>query len=116
MIDRCNFLRTDTGWACSVCGRAIPVHTDIAPYARCGGTVPLWKPSHKLGDAVERMLSAVGVNKERVERWTGTAGKPGGCGCSKRKQTLNDLGDRVQTAGHNAAVLVGEMFKGKEPA
>lgn len=116
MIDRCNFLRTDTGWACSVCGRAIRVHTDIAPHARCGGTVPLWKPTHKLGDAVERMLSAVGVSKERVERWTGTAGKPGGCGCSKRKQTLNDLGDSVQIAGHNAAVLVGSLFKGKEPA
>ena len=108
---KCEFNESLTCPVCGYVAKSLPTHRICAPVV-----LPPWRPTHKLGDAVERMLSAVGVNKERVERWTGTAGKPGGCGCSKRKQTLNDLGDRVQTAGHNAAVLVGSLFKGKAEA
>lgn len=56
-----------------------------------------WRP-FKVGDFVERTLRRVGVTKERVERWTRTAGKPGGCGCEDRQKWLNDAGDRVQYA------------------
>lgn len=40
-----------------------------------------------LGDAVESALSAVGITKERVERWLG---RP--CGCEERQRKLNALG------------------------
>lgn len=39
-----------------------------------------------LGDAIEQMLSSVGVTEERVTSWLG---RP--CGCRARKQKLNDL-------------------------
>lgn len=39
-----------------------------------------------LGDRVERVLSKVGVTKERVSKWLG---RP--CGCAERKRKLNEL-------------------------
>lgn len=39
-----------------------------------------------LGDRVERVLSRVGVTKERVSKWLG---RP--CGCAERKRKLNEL-------------------------
>lgn len=39
-----------------------------------------------LGDAVERALEAVGITKDRVERFVG-----GPCGCEERRQKLNAL-------------------------
>ena len=109
---KCTFNESMVCRTCGYVAKRLPTHRVCGPV----GTPPPWRPKHKLGDAVERAFSAVGVSKERVERWTRTAGKPGGCGCNKRKRLLNDLGDSVQIAGHNAAVLVGSMFKGKEPA
>lgn len=43
----------------------------------------------KLGDAVEKMLSSVGVTEARVKRWLG------GCNCGARKRRLNQLHDAV---------------------
>jgi hypothetical protein len=40
-----------------------------------------------LGDKVESALSAVGITKDRVERWLG---RP--CGCWERRERLNKLG------------------------
>jgi hypothetical protein len=45
-------------------------------------------PRVAVGDAVERMLSAVGITKERVQEWTRTKD----CGCPKRQQWLNQWG------------------------
>jgi hypothetical protein len=39
-----------------------------------------------LGDRVESVLSAVGITRDRVERWVGPE-----CGCEERKEKLNTL-------------------------
>ncbi len=56
-----------------------------------------------LGDAVERALKVVGIDSERVERWTG---KP--CRCKARREKLNRIGI---WAGR---VLAGKIDKAKE--
>lgn len=43
-----------------------------------------YTPEFQLGDAVAKALAAVGVTKERVERWVG-----GPCGCLERQHKLN---------------------------
>lgn len=63
---------------------------------------PTWRP-FLLGDFVERRLTALGITKARVERWTRTEGKPGGCGCAGRKRWLNEWGVRVQTRARSFA-------------
>ena len=40
-----------------------------------------------LGDIVEKALSKIGVTEERVQTWLG---RP--CGCRRRKEKLNQLG------------------------
>ncbi len=50
------------------------------------GTSSLPSPSPLLGDVVESALSAVGITKERVERFVG-----GPCGCQERQERLNNL-------------------------
>lgn len=80
---------------CPACGyqaRTLPTYRQCRP-------VPgdAWRPV-PIGDLVERGLTAIGVTKDRVERWTRTAGKPGGCGCEARRKWLNEVGNRVQIA------------------
>lgn len=65
-----------------------------------------------IGALVERGLTAVGVTKERVERLTGTAGKPGGCGCQERKTWLTKAGNKVQRAAHDALVAAKNFYLG----
>lgn len=43
-----------------------------------------------LGDMVADGLSALGITEERVSKLVG-----GDCGCSKRKQLLNQLGRKI---------------------
>lgn len=45
-----------------------------------------------LGNAVERMLTAVGITQERVQAWTRTKD----CGCKARARWLNQWGYRQQ--------------------
>jgi hypothetical protein len=40
----------------------------------------------KLGDALEKVLSWLGVTKERVQKYLGN------CGCANRQRKLNELG------------------------
>ncbi len=58
----------------------------------------------QLGDAVESALSAVGVTKERVEKWLG-----GPCGCEERKAMLNRLW--TWATGGGSAERIEEMLK-----
>jgi hypothetical protein len=44
----------------------------------------------RLGDAIEKALTKVGITKEKVETWLG---RP--CGCNERKEKLNRLSDWV---------------------
>jgi hypothetical protein len=80
--------------ACTVCGyvaKRLPLHR------RCHPPIPppSWQPVD-IGALVERWLVAIGITKDRVERWTRTAGRPGGCGCSARKRWLTEYGNKVQ--------------------
>lgn len=47
---------------------------------------------YAVGDAVERMLTRIGITKERVQAWTRTKD----CGCKARQQWLNQWGYRKQ--------------------
>jgi hypothetical protein len=65
-----------------------------------------------IGDLVERGLTAIGITKARVERWTRTEGKPGGCGCEGRKRWLNEVGNEVQITARNALVAAKKFYVG----
>lgn len=91
---------------CPVCGyraRKLPTHRECKPVAR-----PEWQPV-LVGDLVEKALTSIGITKERVERWTRTTGKPGGCGCKQRQKWLNEKGVQVQKAIRDAARRVYAM-------
>lgn len=49
-------------------------------------------PRVAVGDAVEKMLTSVGITKERVQEWLQTKD----CGCKKRKGWLNQWGYEKQ--------------------
>lgn len=65
-----------------------------------------------IGAVVERGLSAIGITKERVERLTGTAQKPGGCGCGRRKAWLTKAGDAAQRAIHESLLKAKKFYVG----
>lgn len=70
---------------CPQCGRVLEkCHVQ----RRCPKGSSAVKPG--LGDYVEKALSAIGITKERVEKFTG---KP--CGCGKRQEALNRFGRRL---------------------
>lgn len=78
---------------CAVCGykaRRLPTYRECRPVRK-----KAWRPV-AVGDLVERWLTRIGVTKDRVERWTRTAGKPGGCGCAARQKWLNEAGNKAQ--------------------
>lgn len=96
---------------CQTCGyvaRRLPTYRECRPVP----PPPPWRP-YKVGDAVERWLTGIGITRERVERWTRTEGKPGGCGCESRKKWLNDTGDRVQVAVVNAMAWFRDLYVGR---
>jgi hypothetical protein len=70
-----------------------------------------WQPV-AVGDLVERGLTAIGITKERVERWTRTEGKPGGCGCEGRKKWLNEAGNKVQIAARKRLLAARAFYLG----
>jgi hypothetical protein len=78
-------------------------------YPRNRGT---WKPID-VGRVVENALQSVGITKDRVEKLTGTAGKPGGCGCAARKQWLTEAGNTVQYAARDAIDAAKRFYLGE---
>ena len=70
-----------------------------------------WQPVD-VGDLVERGLSAIGITKARVEKLTRTAGKPGGCGCAKRKKWLTEVGNEAQIAARKAIHKAKDFYFG----
>lgn len=92
MTPYCDFSESLTCPTCGFQARRRPT------YRVCRPVPPNpWRP-YKVGDAVERLLTRCGITRERIERWTRTAGTPDGCGCEARKRWLNEIGDRVQYA------------------
>lgn len=109
MTDFCQF--DPATLTCPTCGyraKRLPTYRVCRPVPE-----KPWRPV-KVGDAVERWLTAIGITRERVEAWTRTAGKPGGCGCEARKQWLNDAGDRVQAAIRHRLIAARNWYLGIE--
>lgn len=84
-------------------GRANPV----------GGPKPVAKvvpPTKELGDVVESALTAVGITSDRVSSWLG---RP--CGCTERKQKLNNLSrwarQALSTKAEEAKQLLEKMME-----
>jgi hypothetical protein len=95
---------------CPACGyraKKLPTYRECRPIAVA--SQPAWKPV-PIGDLVEKGLTAIGITKERVERWTRTEGKPGGCGCAARQKWLNDWGNRVQYRGRDFLRRAAEWY------
>jgi len=76
---------------CVFCGRTMRCHTSRPCINGDGVVSRTAQPG--LGDYVEKVLSSVGITKERIERVTG---KP--CGCGARQKALNSFGDRIMSA------------------
>jgi hypothetical protein len=94
---------------CPTCGyvaKRLPTFRHCAPVPE-----PAWRPI-PLGDVVERFLKRLGITKERVERWTRTAGKPGGCGCSGRQKWLNEWGNEKQRKIRSALLRARRFYVG----
>lgn len=53
-----------------------------------------------LGDAVETVLSKIGITKDEVAEWLG-----GPCGCTERQRRLNDLHSWAEQTAHQAASI-----------
>jgi hypothetical protein len=49
-----------------------------------------------LGDAVESLLSGMGITQERYGQVKQLFGLPSTCGCTQRKEALNEWGERVR--------------------
>lgn len=83
----CTPVQQNDRWACCRCGYAFKSRSANPPHKKCA--VLGW------GDKVEWLLSKVGITKARVTKVTkAITGKPT-CGCSKRQQTLNEIGETL---------------------
>jgi len=103
----CDF--NNSAQTCPACGY---VATRLPTYRQCRPvSEKAWRPV-PIGDLVERGLTAIGVTKERVEQWTRTEGKPGGCGCADRQRWLNEVGDRVQIHAREALLAAKRFYVG----
>lgn len=105
----CDF--TPRSRTCSRCGyvaKSLPTFRECKPPP----PPPPWKPI-AVGDVAERWLKRIGVTTERVERWTRTAGKPGGCGCEARKRWMNDVGFRIQRRIRSGYLTVQRFYLGE---
>jgi hypothetical protein len=64
-------------------------------------------PRVAVGDLVERMLTGIGISKERVQQWL----RVKDCGCAKRQKWLNQWGykqqDKIERVLNRAARWYG---------
>ena len=109
MMKRCKFVSEPDGdqyvLTCSKCGRVVK-----SKYTTASANCPKPKIAERyqpprdliaVGDIVASALEKIGVTKALVEKVTGTQGKPGGCGCQQRQNTLNQVGYVVQEKMHD---------------
>lgn len=68
-------------------------------------------PAIRLGDAVESVLSFVGITKERVAMLS----QSGTCKCDERQEALNQWGYRQQERIEAAAEKLSEFYFGGTP-
>lgn len=92
-------VRLDDGhWRCSVCGNLSRRAYEKAPKANCGKKVP--RRQLVVGTCVSRLLALFGITKRRVtwlQRKLGLIPPAKTCGCGKREEVLNEVGDRLYT-------------------
>lgn len=108
MIDMCDF--SGEGHTCPKCGYTAR-HAGVGKICE-GSKASEWKPV-MLGDAVEKALTSIGITKDLVERVTRTSGKPGGCGCDKRKKWLNEAGAEAQIQARKILTKAHEFYFGR---
>lgn len=101
----CDFRESLTCPACGYKARRRP-HIRV-----CRPPPNTWRPVD-VGALVERGLTAIGVTPQLVEKLTGTTGKPGGCGCGRRKKWLTEKGNEAQVAARKALVKVRQFYLG----
>jgi hypothetical protein len=103
----CDFHLDSDGTAiCSACGKRVVFSTSLDKLrSRC---LSGYSPRRvAVGDLVERMLTGVGISKERVQQWL----RVKDCGCAKRQKWLNQWGykqqDRIERLLNKAARWYG---------
>jgi hypothetical protein len=104
-VTHCDF--NNPAQTCPACGykaKRLPTYRECRPVPE-----KPWRPI-PVGDVVEKALTSIGITKERVEKLTRTAGKPGGCGCAARQKWLNDWGNRVQYRGRDFLRRAAEWY------
>ena len=69
---------------CRLCGH---VARRLPTYRQCTAA-QIFLPRVAIGGAVERLLTAIGITKERVQEWTRTRD----CGCAARQRWLDQWG------------------------
>jgi hypothetical protein len=82
-------------WKCPVCRiRAnVPAHT---PRIFCAcGYVQLHGATPGLGDRLAAGLAHIGITHRRIRTWKRALGLAPKCGCHRRQQALNNLGDSL---------------------
>ena len=102
---RCEFTASTMGSKCVRCGKALRRDYTTIPFVVCG--TPQFTPAVEwgaasaavekpgLGDAVESLLSSIGVTQERYSQVKQLFGLPSTCGCTDRKKALNEWGEKV---------------------
>lgn len=90
--------KIDGVWVCALCGS--PSRDQSAPHRGLCRCEPVGQPQPQprgLGDIVKDGLSAIGITEERVSK---LLGRP--CGCGKRREALNRLGEKLGIGGKPA--------------
>lgn len=89
---KCRPKQLDSGyWHCKRCGYTSKKILDQAFVKEC---IP------GLGDRTEKVLSFFGITKDKVSYYLKyfnplQSNNSQGCGCEKRQELLNDLGDKI---------------------
>ena len=107
-MSMCDF--NNPAQVCPTCGyvaKRLPTYRECRPLPE-----KVWQPI-PLGDITERLLISIGLTKERVEEWTRTKDKPGGCGCSGRQKLLNEWGNKIQYGARDAARAAEKFYLGE---
>ena len=104
----CVFERVEEGLLrCKVCGR------EVATTAGPGRTHAICRQqdvSFQLGDELEKALTAIGITKDTYRKAKAAMGFPPTCNCDKRKEWLNQMGQRLQVSVDKLRGIYDEFY------
>jgi hypothetical protein len=92
---------------CRACGREVV--TTSPPYqthAVCRDQTSRFQ----LGDQLEVALTAIGITKESYRKAKQVLGLPPTCNCDKRKEWLNQMGQRLQVSADKLRGIYDEFY------